>query len=87
MEELQDEIIEKIIEVCKKSPRERVKGVSVPFSLLYSHLLRRGDIAPMRELPPGEKLKYWDETKGSKFQRVIQCQGLYIYDLITLPEV
>jgi hypothetical protein len=77
-------IDEIVIQAAKVVPRERVKNMSVPFALLYSELVKAKEIKPLNELNLDEKKKYWAEADGdTKFRKIIQCQALYVYDLIT----
>ena len=78
-------ISEIVVNICKTTTRERIKDMTVPFVLLYDELVKAKEILPLGKLPEQEKRNYWNETEGDKFNRVIQCRALYIYDVITKP--
>ncbi len=76
-------IVDTAIRCAQITTREGVKNMAVPFKLLYTELLKEKEIKPINELPREEKLKYWNETSGTRFERIVTWQALYVYDLIT----
>ena len=59
----------------------------VPLALLYSSMIERKEITPLRELPTKKKLSYWvracfDDPEASRVRKILLCQAYYIIDLL-----
>lgn len=81
-----DEIYKTVVnlacDMAKLITRERVLDNKIPFALLYEQMIYRKEITPLSGLGRDIKLKYWNETKGNRFERILQAQSLYVYDLM-----
>lgn len=62
--------------------RERVLDNKIPFALLYEQMIYRKEIKPLSGLEMDLKRFYWEQTSGNKFERIIQAQALYMFDLM-----
>jgi hypothetical protein len=69
--------------VCQITKREKICDISVPLKLLYDEMIKAKEIPSLSSLPLEGRRGYWKETKGERHERIVVCQALYMYDLIT----
>jgi RNA polymerase-interacting CarD/CdnL/TRCF family regulator len=81
-----------IVNALKTTTREQLKSCTwTPFALLYTELVRAGDIKPLKDLDQETKERYWKETEGVKqefyakgkpVKRIWVVQALHVWDSI-----
>lgn len=62
--------------------RSRIKDMTVPCSLVYDYLVSQKEITPIEKISYETKRKYWKETDGERYRRVIESRSLYLYDTL-----
>lgn len=78
-------VVSLAVDMAKVTTRERILTTEVwkPFTLLYVEMVKRKEITPLVELPEEKKRELWDLTHGERWKRIMVCQAVYIFDLIT----
>jgi hypothetical protein len=80
--------IELAIGMARVTTREQVKVVTwLPFQVLYSEMIKAGDMEPIIKMDRERALKYWAEAKEAqpgkpKWKQIAIWQSLYMYDQI-----